>query len=121
MTENLLYEEIARAAAGGGDIERWQGVAHEIAKLKGFWERGKDYTPYGYTVKLALIASEVFEAIQELRRNPLMNESKLGEELADVALRLFDVAAAFGVDLNQEMQKKATANLSRPHKNGRAF
>lgn len=118
---NLLHEEISRAAAGGGDLERWQHVAHAISKAKGFWDDPAAYSTYGITVKAALIASEAFEFISALRNNPAQGTQEQIDELADIMLRTLCLAEALGINLNQAMQRKSYANLERPLKHGKAF
>lgn len=57
---------------------------------------------------LALIASEVGEAVNECRGDEPTKE--LGEELADICLRVFDLAEWQGIDLQQEIFDKMAKN-----------
>jgi len=60
---------------------------------------------------LALVASEVGEAINECR-NEKPTEA-FGEELADVILRVLDIAHWQGIDIEQEITKKMLINEKR--------
>lgn len=97
--------------------------------------------------RLMLIASEVTEAHDELRSGHAVDEvyfpeqlepvhegdgvefrtvrSKKPEgvpaELADIAIRVFDTAEAWRVDLEQEIIRKMDFNETRPPKHGRRF
>jgi len=60
---------------------------------------------------LALIASEVGEAVNECRgEKPTEN---FGEELADICLRVFDLAHTEGVDLTKCINDKIAKNEGR--------
>lgn len=57
---------------------------------------------------LALIASEVGEAINECRGETPTEEFKT--ELADIILRTVDLAAELGIDLNKTIEAKTALN-----------
>jgi NTP pyrophosphatase (non-canonical NTP hydrolase) len=61
--------------------------------------------------KLALIASEVGEAVNECRKGP--PSPAFGAELADIVLRVLDTAECFGVDIEAEIAAKMAANRER--------
>lgn len=60
---------------------------------------------------LALIASEVGEAVNECRGDA--PTSALGEELADICLRVFDLAESQGMNFQQEIFNKMIKNEKR--------
>lgn len=60
---------------------------------------------------LALIASEVGEAVNECRHEK--PSDKFGEELADIILRTLDLAEWQGIDLEVEINKKMAINEAR--------
>ena len=60
---------------------------------------------------LALIASEVGEAVNECRGEKPTPE--FGEELADICLRVFDLAHTEGIDLQQAIFDKIVKNEAR--------
>lgn len=108
-----------------GKIERWR-------RAKGF-ETGWRNVPE----KLMLIVSECAEAMEAYRRLPpeliehLANGNTVPvgdglsayvnfrEELADTAIRLFDLARSLGCDLEQDIAGKMQFNIRRPHKHGK--
>lgn len=101
------------------------------AKNKGFWEDYEyascaevdfeyefDLNKYFLATKLALIHSEVTEALEDLRTN---NFTRFGEELADIMIRTADLAGALGIDLEARIEQKMLANKKRPAKHGKQF
>lgn len=66
--------------------------------------------------KLMLVTTEVAEAAEAVRSGDWAN---LGEELADVVIRVMDLAAGLRLDLEWEVSSKIAANASRPHMHGR--
>lgn len=82
----------------------------------GFWE-GLDPLDVNIRLaKLALLTSEIGEAVEAVRKN---DQENLGEELADIAIRLFDLGPALGFDLEAEILKKMDKNDLRPYKHGK--
>lgn len=88
---------------------------HANAKRKGFWSKRPNIPE-----KLALVHSEVSEALEELRL-PKFDKAKFGEELADIVIRVFDIAAWFDLDLANIIVRKHNKNLLRPRKHGKRF
>ncbi len=116
MSTELLRDLVSKAEAGSGRMETWQTAANAIAREKGFWDKGKE-TVY-LVEKVALISCEASEAIEALRKG---DDAEFRVELADIALRLFDLAEELGIDLNKEMGTKSRRNIERPYKHGKAF
>lgn len=99
--------------------------------------------------KLMLIVGEVAEAHEELRkgrapgetyyldgageeplpafledaaeRGALLKPEGFPSELADVLIRVLDLAGALGIDLGAVLEEKAAYNATRPAKHGKAF
>lgn len=63
---------------------------------------------------LALVASEVGEAVNECRGE--QPTAAFGEELADIVLRVFDLAHWQGVDIQTEILAKIEKNRQRGHR-----
>jgi hypothetical protein len=92
-----------------------------------------DYVQYVKATKLALVNSEVNEALEGERKNlmddHLPHRPMAEVELADALIRIFDYAGAFGYDLDGAYQEKRAYNKQRSdHKvenrvkhNGKAF
>lgn len=107
-------------------------ILHKAQDDKGFW----DVTNPGDTgermidQKLMLIVGEASEAHEELRTNAdphhiyYRDDGKpegFAFELADVFIRLADLAAALGIDLGAAVKEKHEFNQTRPHKHGRLY
>lgn len=83
---------------------------HELAIKKGWWEKERSVPEL-----LCLVHSEVSEALEAYREGKRLN---FAEELADVIIRVFDMAYAFEIDLEEAIQKKHEYNKSRPYRHG---
>jgi len=66
--------------------------------------------------KLQLVSCEVAEAAEAVRD---ANVANFQEELADIAIRVFDISAAMGIDLSMAIRDKMAANQLRPFRHGR--
>lgn len=120
------------------DMSEWIRVCHEISREKGWWPteeliQAENYDPLLLAGKLALVHSEVSEALEEVRDGRVGADEKGGTydgsgrftkpegfatELADVVIRVFDLAGACGIDLEQELATKCAYNRQRPYRHG---
>ena len=94
---------------------------HEIAKDKGWWK-----SPRNEGELIALIHSELSEALEALRAGNPPSEKAAGysqveEELADVVIRVLDMAEGLGLDLSGAIYAKLEHNADRPYKHGKRF
>lgn len=64
---------------------------------------------------LALIHSEVSEALEDFRKN---NREHFAEEIADVMIRCLDLCAGQGIDISKEIQAKLEKNKLRGFRHG---
>lgn len=64
---------------------------------------------------LMLVVTEVAEAAEAVRKGDTAN---LCEELADVCIRVFDIAAALGIDLDYAINVKMAKNERRGYRHG---
>lgn len=103
-------------------------ILHKAQVEKGFWPQGAEF--WNIDQKLMLIVGEVAEAHEELRSNDdphhvyYRDDGKpegFAFELADVLIRLADLAAALGLDLGALVKEKHEFNQTRPHKHGRLY
>lgn len=87
-----------------GEINDFARVVWEWVENMGWHNK----TPLEY---LALIGSEVGEAVNECREEKINDE--LGAELADIVIRVFDFAEEMDIDIHKEMKDKMEINLQR--------
>lgn len=66
--------------------------------------------------KLALVHSEVSEATEAVRHGDAAN---FAEELADAVIRILDISASLGIDLEQAIEDKMEKNEGRPYMHGK--
>jgi NTP pyrophosphatase (non-canonical NTP hydrolase) len=103
------------------DIKELQIASHAIAVDRGWWEEDRNVGEI-----LALIHSEVSEALEEWRDNQDMTEIRTeGDkpvgfpiELADTLIRICDLAESAGIDLNAALKIKMNYNATRPWRHG---
>jgi NTP pyrophosphatase (non-canonical NTP hydrolase) len=98
-------------------INELVGESFATASLKGFHD-GLPFDRNGSLVRLALIHTEVSECTQEVKRNGLSNRDAIADELADILIRVGDLAGTLDLDLEQAVRIKMLKNLGRPKKYG---
>lgn len=120
-------------------IKEWQIACYENSKAHGF-HQSAIYSPdllleqiakferLLIAEKLALIHSEVSEALEDLRDGKMEEEithldKPIGfpSELADIVIRVLDLSGMLGIDLEGAMRRKHEYNKSRPYKHGKKF
>lgn len=91
---------------------------HKTAVEHGFYET------FDVPVKLALIHSEVSEALEDYRTGHMERLTVDGRpvgfpsELADIVIRVFDLAAHLKINIEQEILDKMDYNETRSYRHG---
>ena len=107
--------------------KKLQETCHAIAKNSGWWTdlaTGNDLTgnypkdvKINIAEKLCLIHSEISEAMEGMRKNlkddHLPDRYALEVELADAAIRIFDLAGGLNLDLAGAIAEKLEYNANR--------
>ena len=107
-------------------------AAHNNSVAHGFWPEAPEF-PVTLSIErlgllLALIHSEVSEALEDARNGNMGSETMLvnskpvgfPSELADIVIRVGDISHAMGYDLDYEVARKMDYNKTRPYKHGKA-
>ena len=90
-------------------LNAYAKAALKCSKDHGFEE---DPVSVDYLMKkLMLIVTEVAEAAEDVRKD---NRAHFGEELADICIRVFALAARMEIDLEEEILRKHAKNVDRP-------
>lgn len=106
------------------NLNEIQQAAWQHAENKGFHKQHYTMAPWQHSLftKLALIHTEVSEATEELRLAATIFELQdslgFGSELADIIIRVADLAREAGIDLDSVVASKIEKNKSRSHLHG---
>ena len=98
------------------DFQNLQDEAHLNSTQHGFWHGLVPKDVHTGLIKLALITSEVGEAVEALRTK---DEMGFGEELADIVIRVMDLAGAWDLNLAEIICAKQAKNRARPYLHGK--
>jgi NTP pyrophosphatase (non-canonical NTP hydrolase) len=126
---------------------------HQMSKDKGFWDEGERVfhssgmsaeddlpttsetrvktAPWNFGEKIALVHSELSEALEAHRKGNPPSEKitdtdgkpygLVAEEMADVVIRVCDLCGKLGIDLGRAILAKTEYNAKRPHKHGKRY
>lgn len=102
-----------------------QRSIHETAKSKGWHEDTKPNDPVQVLAWLALVTSEIGECVESVRKGEHTTYVGVGgkpeglpSELADIVIRVFDIAGALDIDMAEAIAKKTHYNETRSYKHG---
>lgn len=97
------------------DVNEVVSACYNASKASGWWTESPDATINA--VKIALIHSEVSEALEGVRKGlpdtHLTHRSAFEVELADALIRICDLAGANGLDLGGAVAEKMEYNMKR--------
>jgi NTP pyrophosphatase (non-canonical NTP hydrolase) len=114
-------------------MEDMQDRAHKTAVAKGWWDAqcepgGLNREAVTATIpeKLCLIHSETSEALEDYRAGKMQTVARESDgkpegfptELADIVIRVMDLAGALGIDLEREVRAKMAFNETRSYRHG---
>ena len=96
--------------------------ARDLDSMGSAEPQGVDVNAVG--MKLALVHSEVSEALEAVRDGKYVAYEKDGKpegmvvELADTVIRIFHLCDLLGLDLEDAVERKMAANQKRPYRHG---
>lgn len=100
-------------------IQHLVNRCYQNSREHGFWDDPAKNDPL---IKLALITSEVGEAVEAFRKpgksDHIIHFKGIEEELADIVIRVFDLAGAFDLRLAEAITAKMEYNEGRPRMHG---
>lgn len=129
-------------------MEKLIKESHQMAKGKGFWDEERNKPEMLMLIVSEVSealealrknhqcnpfkAAELYKSIEDGRLDPGLMEywkkefesnikSCFEDELADVAIRLFDLCGGLNVDLEKHIKMKMKYNSLRPYKHGKKF
>jgi len=90
---------------------------HAIAVQHGFWDSDRNDGEL-----IALMHSELSEALEVMRETGIeFDKEKVGEELADCVIRIFDFCGGRNIDLQKILYQKIEVNKKRAYRHGKKF
>lgn len=107
------------------NLKNFSEQVYATAKKNGFWEDDGTPLPTKKAEKLALMHSELSEALEAVRK-PSPDKycpqfSSEAVELADALIRMLDYCEHYQIPLLEAAEAKAQFNSTRPYKHGKTI
>jgi len=96
-------------------------ICYEDSRKNGWWDEKietKDAEMAQIATKIALMHSELSEALEAIRTSAQHDDPHFAEELADCVIRICDLCGAFQIDLGDALIEKLKKNRTRGYKHG---
>jgi NTP pyrophosphatase (non-canonical NTP hydrolase) len=94
-------------------ISMLQDECHGCAVEKGWWDE-----PRELGTQIALMHSELSEALEAAREGKLEGKDGVAEEFADTIIRIMDTCGHYDINLEEELLKKMMYNRGRDYRHG---
>ena len=103
-------------------LNAYRDICHANARSKGWYDGPRERN---IGEQLMLVVTEVAEAMEDLRDGKMsLSYDENGKptgvpiEIADVMIRLFDLAGYLRIDIDDAVDTKIAFNETRPHRHG---
>jgi len=108
-----IDEILGFSPADNPSLNLLQQECHQCAVDNGWWDEGRELG-----TQIALMHSELSEALEAAREGNFEDKDGVVEELADTVIRILDTCGNYGWDLSETMIRKMAYNRGRDYRHG---